>query len=83
MDMPDDRLDVRPVMGPAEIESSETADSAVAGVCGLASRMSRERLRSREVSRVSGIRAESGEWPRSDCRGKGTVLDVGEMPTSW
>jgi hypothetical protein len=61
MEIPDDRLEARPVIGPAEIESSETADSAVAGVCGLASRTSRERLRSREISRVSGIRADRGE----------------------
>lgn len=82
IERPEDLRDVRPVIGAAENESSETAERAVAGVEGLASRASLDRPRSRDETRPSGILAERGDDEESCGRGRGTDWDMGDTPFS-
>ena len=82
-DSAEDRREVRPVGGPAENESSDSVESAVAGVLGVESRGSRDRLRSRDVTRDKGMREESGDELDSAGRGRPTPLLIGEAVSKY
>ena len=84
IDNADDLLEARPVIGPAENESSDRGDKATAGVCGLCSRkFARPRSRSLDVARDSGIRVDNGDALASPYFGSGAFDVRGDIPISY